>query len=77
MKESVRPALSKVWAIVRYGFGGLVLFALGGSTLHMLKSPECNLYAVKKLLGHMSASHRRWNPLMKVLIVCGIYSKPN
>ncbi|HHT7564034.1 hypothetical protein [Raoultella ornithinolytica] len=38
MKESVRPARSKLWAIVRYGFGGLVLFALGGTTFISLKS---------------------------------------
>lgn len=38
MNESVRPARSKLWAIVRYGFGGLVLFALGGTTFISLKS---------------------------------------
>ncbi|EOA5503416.1 hypothetical protein ACH4P7_001915 [Enterobacter hormaechei] len=38
MKESVRPARSKLWAIVRYGFGGLVLFVLGGTTFISLKS---------------------------------------
>lgn len=38
MKEAVRPARSKLWAIVRYGFGGLVLFALGGTTFISLKS---------------------------------------
>lgn len=38
MKESVRPARSKLWAIVRYGFGGLVLLALGGTTFISLKS---------------------------------------
>lgn len=38
MKESVRPARNKLWAVVRYGFGGLVLFALGGTTFINLKS---------------------------------------
>ena len=38
MKESVRPARSKLWAIVRNGFGGLVLFVLGGTTFISLKS---------------------------------------
>ncbi|EMV8639705.1 hypothetical protein AADS45_004410 [Escherichia coli] len=38
MKESVRPARSKLRAIARYGFGGLVLFALGGTTFISLKS---------------------------------------
>ncbi|EAB6416893.1 hypothetical protein DOX23_22560 [Salmonella enterica subsp. enterica] len=40
MKEAVRPARSKLWAIVRYGFGGLVLFALGGSTFISLKQVQ-------------------------------------
>jgi len=40
MKESVRLARSKLWAIVRYGFGGLVLFALGGTTFISLKSVQ-------------------------------------
>lgn len=40
MKESVRPARSKLWAIVRYGFGGLVLFALGGTTFISLKTVQ-------------------------------------
>lgn len=40
MKESVRPARSKLWTIVRYGFGGLVLFALGGTTFISLKSVQ-------------------------------------
>ncbi|EHS5456275.1 hypothetical protein KV802_001221 [Salmonella enterica subsp. enterica serovar Corvallis] len=40
MKESVRPARSKLRAIVRYGFGGLVLFALGGSTFISLKQVQ-------------------------------------
>ncbi|MCX9048752.1 hypothetical protein [Citrobacter portucalensis] len=40
MKESVRPARSKLWAIVRYGFGGLVLFALGGTTFISLKQVQ-------------------------------------
>lgn len=40
MKESVRPARSKLWAIVRYGFSGLVLFALGGTTFISLKSVQ-------------------------------------
>ncbi|MCQ1713540.1 hypothetical protein [Escherichia coli] len=40
MKESVRPARSKLWAIVRYGLGGLVLFALGGTTFISLKSVQ-------------------------------------
>ncbi len=40
MKESVRPARSKLRAIVRYGFGGLVLFALGGTTFISLKSVQ-------------------------------------
>ncbi|MEF9888242.1 MULTISPECIES: hypothetical protein [Citrobacter] len=38
----------------------------------MMKSPERNLYAVKNLLGHVS-----WDTLMKVLMACGIYWKPN
>lgn len=40
MKESVRPVRSKIWAIVRYGFGGLVLFVLGGITFISLKSVQ-------------------------------------
>ena len=40
MNESVRSERSKLWAIVRYGFGGLVLFALGGTTLISLKSVQ-------------------------------------
>ncbi|ECC3298023.1 hypothetical protein YN18_003895 [Salmonella enterica subsp. enterica] len=40
MKEAVRPARSKLRAIVCYGFGGLVLFALGGSTFISLKSVQ-------------------------------------
>lgn len=40
MKESVRPVRSKLWAMVRYGFGGLVLFALGGTTFISLKSVQ-------------------------------------
>lgn len=40
MKESVRPARNKLWAVVRYGFGGLVLFALGGTTFINLKSVQ-------------------------------------
>ncbi|ELV7529424.1 hypothetical protein QMU90_003368 [Edwardsiella ictaluri] len=40
MNESVRPARSKLWAIVRYGFGGMVLFALGGTTFISLKSVQ-------------------------------------
>lgn len=40
MKESVRPVRSKIWSIVRYGFGGLVLFALGGITFISLKSVQ-------------------------------------
>lgn len=40
MKESVRPARSKLWTIVRYGFSGLVLFALGGTTFISLKSVQ-------------------------------------
>ncbi|ECI6680787.1 hypothetical protein PL222_14600 [Salmonella enterica] len=40
MKEAVRPARSKLRAIVRYGFGGLVLFALGGSTFISLKQVQ-------------------------------------
>lgn len=40
MKEFVRPARSKLWAIVRYGFGGLVLFALGGTTFISLKQVQ-------------------------------------
>jgi hypothetical protein len=40
MKESVRPAHNKLWAVVRYGFGGLVLFALGGTTFINLKSVQ-------------------------------------
>ncbi|ELX2369104.1 hypothetical protein QK227_002290 [Salmonella enterica] len=40
MKESVRPARSKLRAIVRYGFGGLALFALGGTTFISLKSVQ-------------------------------------
>ncbi|ECA6119170.1 hypothetical protein EM825_03875 [Salmonella enterica subsp. enterica serovar Redlands] len=40
MKESVRPVRSKLRAIVCYGFGGLVLFALGGSTFISLKQVQ-------------------------------------
>lgn len=40
MKESVRPARSKLRAIVRYGFGGLILFALGGTIFISLKSVQ-------------------------------------
>lgn len=40
MNESVRPARSKLRAIVCYGFGGLVLFALGGTTFISLKSVQ-------------------------------------
>ncbi|HBM9256284.1 TPA: hypothetical protein L0X66_000579 [Citrobacter freundii] len=40
MKESVRPARNKLWAVVLYGFGGLVLFALGGTTFISLKSVQ-------------------------------------
>lgn len=40
MKGSVRPARNKLWAVVRYGFGGLVLFALGGTTFISLKSVQ-------------------------------------
>ncbi|VTP17340.1 hypothetical protein PUATCC27989T_05341 [Phytobacter ursingii] len=40
MKESVRPARSKLWAIVRYGFGGLVLIVLGGTTFISLKQVQ-------------------------------------
>ncbi|EIC3239520.1 hypothetical protein LAE38_000301 [Escherichia coli] len=40
MKEFVRPARNKLWAIVRYGFGGLVLFGLGGTTFISLKSVQ-------------------------------------
>lgn len=40
MKETVKTARSKFWAIVRYGFGGLVLFALGGTTFISLKSVQ-------------------------------------
>ena len=40
MKGSVRPACNKLWAVVRYGFGGLVLFALGGTTFISLKSVQ-------------------------------------
>lgn len=40
MKESVRPARNKLWAVVRYGFGGLVFFALGGTTFINLKSVQ-------------------------------------
>lgn len=40
MKETVKPVRSKFWAIIRYGFGGLVLFALGGTTFISLKSVQ-------------------------------------
>lgn len=40
MKEYVRPARSKFWTMVRYGFGGLVLFALGGTTFINLKQVQ-------------------------------------
>ncbi|EAO2687101.1 hypothetical protein E2X65_18540 [Salmonella enterica] len=40
MKEYVRPARSKFWTMVRYGFGGLVLFALGGTTFISLKQVQ-------------------------------------
>ncbi len=40
MNESARSARSKLWVIVRYGFCGLVLFALGGTTFISLKSVQ-------------------------------------
>ncbi|EBW3293929.1 hypothetical protein DPD00_19665 [Salmonella enterica subsp. enterica serovar Bijlmer] len=40
VKASARPARSKLWAIVRYGFGGVVLFALSGTTYISLKSVQ-------------------------------------
>lgn len=49
MKESVRPARSKLWAIIRYGFGGLVLFALGGSTFISLKQVQLLSTEVEQL----------------------------
>ncbi|WP_241629009.1 hypothetical protein [Rosenbergiella epipactidis] len=49
MKESVRPARSKLWAIVRYGFGGLVLFVLGGTTFISLKSVQALSAEVSQL----------------------------
>lgn len=40
MNASVKPARSKLRAVVRYGFGGLVLFALGGTTFLSLKQVQ-------------------------------------
>lgn len=56
MKESVRPARSKLWAIVRYGFGGLVLFALGGTTFISLKSVQLLSAEVSQLKTAMQGS---------------------
>lgn len=49
MKESVKPARSKLWAIVRYGFGGLVLFALGGTAFISLKQVQLLFGEVSQL----------------------------
>ncbi|QCT87969.1 hypothetical protein [Escherichia sp. E4742] len=40
MKASARAARSKLWAIIRYGLGGLVLFTLGGTTFISLKQVQ-------------------------------------
>lgn len=40
MNESVKPARGKLWAAVRYGCCGLLLFALGGTTFISLKSVQ-------------------------------------
>ncbi|TGB81604.1 hypothetical protein FEK47_23055 [Escherichia sp. E3659] len=40
MKASERPACSKLWAIIRFGLGGLVLFTLGGTTFISLKQVQ-------------------------------------
>ena len=49
MKASVRPARSKLRAVVRYGFGGLVLFVLGGTTFISLKSVQVLSAEVRQL----------------------------
>ncbi|HIC1793828.1 TPA: hypothetical protein ACW0JE_003110 [Escherichia coli] len=56
MKESVRPARNKLWAIVRYGFGGLVLFALGGTTFISLKSVQVLSAEVSQLKASLQGS---------------------
>lgn len=56
MNESVRPARSKLWAIVRYGFGGLVLFALGGTTFISLKSVQVLSAEVSQLKTALQSS---------------------
>lgn len=56
MKESVRPARSKLWAIVRYGLGGLVLFALGGTTFISLKSVQVLSAEVSQLKAALQGS---------------------
>lgn len=56
MNESVRPARSKLRAIVCYGFGGLVLFALGGTTFISLKSVQVLSAEVSQLKSALQGS---------------------
>ncbi|WP_142418308.1 hypothetical protein [Citrobacter braakii] len=56
MNESVRPARSKLRAIVCYGFGGLVLFASGGTTFISLKSVQVLSAEVSQLKSALQGS---------------------
>ncbi|MBB7575562.1 hypothetical protein PMZ68_05605 [Escherichia coli] len=56
MQEAVKPARNKLWAIVRYGFGGLVLFALGGTTFMSLKSVQVLSAEVSQLKASLQSS---------------------
>lgn len=56
MNESVRPARSKLRAIVCYGFGGLVLFASGGTTFISLKSVQVLSAEVSQLKSVLQGS---------------------
>ncbi|WP_447313844.1 hypothetical protein ACNHJU_03825 [Klebsiella michiganensis] len=56
MKGPVRPACNKLWAVVRYGFGGLVLFALGGTTFISLKSVQVLSTEVSQLKAALQGS---------------------
>ncbi len=56
MQEAVKPARNKLWAIVRYGFGGLVLFALGGTTFISLKSVQVLSAEVSQLKASLQSS---------------------
>ncbi|QMD26708.1 hypothetical protein HVZ46_20035 [Citrobacter freundii] len=56
MQEAVKPARNKLWAIVRYGFGGLVLFALGGTTFISLKPVQVLSAEVSQLKASLQGS---------------------